>query len=175
MENLKQFICLVAFLTLSLNASAQYEWMYGELVLKSGDSLYGQIEIPKAARDIPRFGRQKVKFRTGPDSKTRKYGDKDISEIIFVPSQYEILYFYFIPVGKKRSLIMRELILGDMDLYTRTVSLGNPAERIMTGNPDFPVQYIAQDYDGRYSDYQEYYVKRIDEPYVTKILGIYDR
>ncbi|WP_406684023.1 hypothetical protein N1F78_15215 [Seonamhaeicola sp. MEBiC1930] len=154
------------FLTISVSYG-QYSWTKGELVLKNGDTLIGQIKLPMISKDLIAFNsKEKVKYRKNRKSKMVKYDEKLVSKIIFRNSDSEIAYFEFIKTSRKKSGLFKIICSGNATLYARSVSLTTSTPMYMHG----PNGGTWNHWHYSYFDFNEFYVLRESEEVASPLI-----
>lgn len=168
-------IALAFFLLTATFSYAQYDWTEGRIVLKNGDTITGQIELPMVSKDLITFGgSEKVKYRKDHKSEKIKYDETQVSQIIFKRSDTEIAYFEYVPVSDKHKGIFKVITRGKATLYGRMVSVTSSGYRngigVGFGSP------VSNNVPGgiwmyNSNDLDEFYVLRpnetVAEPLVT--------
>lgn len=158
---------LFFLLTISLSYS-QYNWTEGELVLKNGSTLKGKIKLPMISKNILAInGKEKVKYRTDRKSKTKKYDETQIAQVIFRKSATEIAYFEYIPTSKNKKGLFKVISAGKATLYARSVSISHSTPMYMGGGAyASPVNY----WHYSFSDFNEFYVIRENEKIASPLI-----
>lgn len=105
---------------------AQYDWTKGILVLKNGDTLVGEIELPMISKNLIAFnGEEKVKFRKDRKSEKVKYDETQVRKVIFKNSDTEIAYFEYVKLSETDKGLFKVITAGKVTLYARSVSVSS--------------------------------------------------
>ncbi len=120
---MKYKFLLFLFLSASLSYG-QYRWTNGQLVLKNGEILVGQIKLPMISKNLIAFnGKEKVKYRKKRKSKINKFDETQVKSVIFRRSDSEITYFEYIPISDNKKGLFQVITSGKATLYARSVSV----------------------------------------------------
>ncbi|MDC6387680.1 hypothetical protein PP182_03240 [Maribacter sp. PR1] len=120
---MKYKFLLFLFLSASLSYG-QYSWTNGQLVLKNGEILVGQIKLPMISKNLIAFnGKEKVKYRKKRKSKINKFDETQVKSVIFRRSDSEIAYFEYIPISDNKKGLFQVITSGKATLYARSVSV----------------------------------------------------
>jgi len=151
-------ITLLLLINLIVTLSyGQYDWTEGILVLKNGDTLAGQIQLPMISKDLIAFnGEEKVKYRKDRKSDKVKYDESQVSKVIFKNSDTEIAYFEYVKLSEKEKGLFKIIIKGKVTLYARSVSMSS-ANYMNTGGIGFSMWSYS------YYDFNEFYVLKENE------------
>jgi hypothetical protein len=145
----------------------QYDWTKGELVLKSGDTLKGQIKLPMISKNLIAFnGKEKVKYRKNRKSKKTKYDETQVKKVIFRNSDTEVAYFEFIQTSEKKKGLFKIISSGKATLYARSVSITNSTPMYMGG----PNGGTWNHWNYSFSDFNEFYVLKEDEKLASPLI-----
>src|SRR5690606_15019144 len=167
---MKYFLTLLVVIASTSFAHCQYDWSKGELVLKNGTSLNGLIKLPTVSKDLIAInGREKVRFKTNKKSKTEKYDETQVKQIIFRPSDTETAYFEYVPISKNKHGIFKVITRGNATLYGKTVSTTSSAPMYMGGPTGgvHPTHYMYS-----FNDYNEFYVMRENEAIASPLITV---
>lgn len=157
------FFCLLA---VSITYG-QYDWTKGELVLKNGDTLKGQIELPMISKNIIAFnGKEKVKYRKDRKSKKVDYDETQVEKVIFRNSDTEIAFFEYIQTSKNTKGLFKVISSGKTTLYARSVSITYSTPMFMAG----PNGGTFNHWNYSFSDFNEFYVLREDEETASPLI-----
>tara|TARA_B110000093_G_C12776938_1_gene328886 strand:- start:91 stop:711 length:621 start_codon:yes stop_codon:yes gene_type:complete len=158
---IKKYLIILTILCLS-SVHAQYDnWTPAKVILKNGKSFRGWVKFPKHSGGLISIGSTGFKYRKKKKGKTEKYGSDNVDEVIFGDEEFTTLHYKYVPIKKKKSVLMELAVRGKANLYTRTVLKRNS---IFTGNPNFPSTTT-------YYDDTQYYIIRNEEQKATLIAG----
>ena len=157
---------LFCLLTISFSYG-QYNWTKGELVLKNGDTLRGQIKLPMISKDLLAFnGKEKVKYRKDRKSKKVKYDETRVKKVIFRNSDTEIAFFEYLQTTKNKKGLFKVISSGKATLYARSVSVTSSTPMYMGG----PNGGTWNHWNYSYSDFNEFYVLREKEKIASPLI-----
>ena len=157
---------LFCLLTISFSYG-QYNWTKGELVLKNGDTLRGQIKLPMISKDLLAFnGKEKVKYRKDRKSKKVKYDETRVKKVIFRNSDTEIAFFEYLQTTKNKKGLFKVISSGKATLYARSVSVTSSTPMYMGG----PNGGTWNHWNYSYSDLNEFYVLREKEKIASPLI-----
>ncbi|WP_419211566.1 hypothetical protein ACNR9Q_12555 [Maribacter sp. X9] len=126
---------------------SQYTWTEGELLLKGGKTLVGELRIPIVSKDLIHFnGKSKVRFRNKEKGEKAAYDEEQVELMKFKYSESEIAYFKYIPVSENKKEIFCVVVSGKATLYGRTVGMTTTTPGILS-----------------FYNLNEFYVQRPDE------------
>lgn len=148
----------------------QYSWTEGTLVLKNGESLIGEIELPVPSRDLIRVrGKEKVKYRKNRKSKTTKFEEDQVDHIIFRNEKGETSKFEYVPVSKKKKELFQVVSSGRVTLYARKIATSAPVSTApgtgMAGGAHSAPVYLYS-----FTNFNEFYVLRKNEEAATPLI-----
>ena len=157
------FFCLLTFISYG-----QYDWTKGELILKNGDTLKGQIKLPMISKNLIAInGKEKVKYRKYRKSKKAKYDENQVMKVIFRNSDTEIAFFEYIQTSEKKKGLFKVISSGKATLYARSVSITNSTPMYMAG----PNGGTWNHWNYSFNDFNEFYVlkenQKIASPLIT--------
>tara|TARA_R110001583_G_scaffold35215_4_gene117423 strand:+ start:124 stop:759 length:636 start_codon:yes stop_codon:yes gene_type:complete len=157
---------LFCLLTISFTYG-QYDWTKGELVLKNGDTLRGQIKLPMISKNLIAFnGEEKVKYRKDRKSKKVKYDETRVEKVIFRNSDTEIAFFEYIQTSKNKKGLFKVISSGKATLYARSVSITSSTPMYMAG----PNGGTWNQWNYSFSDFNEFYVSREKEKIASPLI-----
>ncbi|WP_340065851.1 hypothetical protein [Ascidiimonas aurantiaca] len=150
-------ICLLLFNF----CNAQYSWTEGELFLKDGTILKGQIKIPTPGNVdvIALITKERVKFRKEKKSDKIKYGEEQVEKIVFKDLDSMHGHFEYQLVSKKKKKIVRVLHRGKINVFSKRVVITGGSSNMQTAIPSVPFN----------TNSDEFYVSREGDAYVTLI------
>lgn len=134
----------------SIICHGQYEWTEAYVILKNGESHYGQAKLIQ--RETLNFY-EKLIFRKDKESKTIKYRTREIEEVMFTIYKHEFaddaVYrsstdVFFVPVlthterNLKQYNLMQEIVSGDVSLYSRNI-INNTSSTVFGNNNSLPI------------------------------------
>lgn len=166
------------FILGSLFCEAQYVWTEAYVILKNGESHYGQAKLNQ--RETLNFS-EKLIFRKDKESKTIKYRTKEIEEVMFTIYKHEFaddaVYrsntdVFFVPVltYTKRNLkkynLMQEIVSGDVSLYSRNI-INNTSSTVFGNNYSLPINTSIKS-----DEEQELWLAKTDEVAMKLSSGI---
>ena len=159
-------ITLISLLLTAISYG-QYDWTKGELVLKNGDTLKGQIKLPMISKNLIAInGKEKVKYRKNRKSKKTKYDENQVRKVIFRNSDTEVAYFEFIQTSENKKGLFKVISSGKATLYARSVSITNSAPMYMGG----PNGGTWNHWNYSFSDFNEFYVLKEDEKIASPLI-----
>jgi len=149
-------ICLL----LATFCHAQYDWTEGELFLKDGTILKGEIKIPTPGNVdvIASVTKERVKFRKEKKSEKTKYNQEQVEKIVFKDLDSMHGHFEYRSVSKKKKKIVRVLHRGKINVYSKRVNMTS-ASPMHGGAPTMTFT----------SGSDEFYVSREGDSYITLI------
>lgn len=158
------FFCL---LTISLTYG-QYDWTKGELILKNGDTLKGQIKLPIISKNLVAFnGKEEVKYRKNRESNNIKYDETKVKKVIFRNSDTEIAFFEYVQTSKNKKGLFKVISSGKTTLYARSVSITSSTPIYMGGSNGGTWNH----WNYSFSDFNEFYIlkekAKIARPLIT--------
>ncbi|OIQ19410.1 hypothetical protein [Lacinutrix sp. MedPE-SW] len=157
---------LLCFFAITLSYG-QYAWTKGELVLKNGEILIGQIKLPMISKNLIAFnGKEKVKYRKNRKSKKVKYDETQVEKVIFKNSDTEVAYFEYIQTSKKKKGLFKIISSGEVTLYARSVSMTSSTPMHMGG----PQGTTWNHWHYSFSDFNEFYVLRENEKIASPLI-----
>lgn len=164
---MKLKITLISLLLTAISYG-QYDWTKGELVLKNGDTLKGQIKLPMISKNlIPINGKENVKYRKNRKSKKVKYDETKVKKVIFRNSDTEVAFFEYIQTSKNKKGLFKVISSGKATLYAKSVSITSSTPMYMAG----PNGGTWNHWNYSFNDFNEFYVlkenKKIALPLVT--------
>ena len=125
-------LVLVLFSNTYLSFS-QYTWTDGEVILKNGEIISGEIKIPVVSKDLVHFnGKSKVRVKSKLNGDKEVFDENEIELIRFKYSQSEIAHYKYIPVSTNKKEIFCVVITGTVTLYGRAVRMTSSSPGIMT-------------------------------------------
>lgn len=155
-------IILVLLTILSFSAiHAQYEWTPAKVILKNGSSFRGLVKFPIHSGGLVSIGTTKFKYKKNRKSTTNKYGSDTVDKVIFGDEQFATVQCQYVPINKNKSVLMKLVISGTVNLYTRTVSLYN---NTFIENKKSTITITTIDYNS------QYYIIREKEEVATLIV-----
>jgi hypothetical protein len=163
---MKTKITLLLLINLTVTLSyGQYDWTEGSLVLKNGDTLIGQIELPMISKNIIAFnGEEKVKFRKDRKSEKVKYDETQVAKVIFKNSDTEIAYFEYVKLSEKEKGLFKVITVGKVTLYARSVS-------VSSGNYMYGGGFNGGGmWAYSYSDFNEFYALKDSETIASPLI-----
>lgn len=156
------FFCLLTFVSYG-----QYNWTKGELVLKNGDTLKGQIKLPIISKNLITInGKEKVKYRKNRKSKNIKYDENQVMKVIFRNSDTEIAFFEYIQTSKNKKGLFKIISSGKASLYARSVSITNSTPMYMAG----PNGGTWNQWNYSFNDFNEFYVLKENEKIASPLI-----
>ena len=159
-------ITLISLLLTAISYG-QYDWTNGELVLKNGDTLKGQIKLPMISKNLIAFnGKEKVKYRKNRKSKKAKYDENQVRKVIFRNSDTEVAYFEFILTSEKKKGLFKVISSGKATLYARSVSITNSTPMYMGA----PNGGTWNHWNYSFSDFNEFYVLKENEKIANPLI-----
>ncbi|SIS46713.1 hypothetical protein SAMN05421766_10244 [Zobellia uliginosa] len=103
---------------------SQYTWTDGEIILKNGEIIVGEIKIPMVSKDLVHFnGKSKVRVKNKLNGDRTVFDENQVELIKFKYSESEIAYYKYIPVSKKKKEIFCIVTTGPVTLYGRAVGM----------------------------------------------------
>lgn len=163
-----KFIITVLLSLFSICCSyGQYNWTEGELVLKNGKSLHGQIKLQMISKDVIAInGKEKVKYRKDKTSKKVKYDETQVEKVIFKTSDSEISYFEYIQTSEKKKGLFKIISSGKVTLYARYVKVTNSSPTFTPGLNGGTWNHSHYSV----SNFNEFYVLRKSEKIATPLI-----
>ena len=158
------------FLLTFSNLNAQYSWTQGQLLLKNGDTLSGEIRLPVVSKNVVNFGgKEKVRYRKTSEAKTTKFKEEDVAKIIFHKDQNTATFIY-VPTSKRKKEIFEIVTRGKATLYARRVSVSGatPMFGAAAATGMGPLNYWSYSFD----NYNEFYVMRSGETVASPLITI---
>ncbi|MEP2279153.1 hypothetical protein [Maribacter sp.] len=117
-------IITFAFLLYCAISFSQYTWTNGEVILKNGNTISGEVKIPVVSKDLIHFnGKSKVRVKSKANGEKSVFDEAQVELIKFKFSEREIAYFKYIPVSKKKQEIFCIVNTGPVTLYGRSVAM----------------------------------------------------
>lgn len=148
----------------------QYDWTEGQLVLKNGDTLRGQIELPMISKDLITFnGTEKVKFRKDRKSDKVKYDESQVAKVIFKNSDTEVAYFEYVQLSEKTKGLFKVITKGKATLYARSVSVSSGNFMQGPSGPGFNSPNAGM-WVYSFNDFNEFYVLRENESIANPLI-----
>lgn len=145
----------------------QYDWTKGELVLKNGGTLKGQIKLPMISKNVIALnGKEKVKYRKNRKSKKIKYDETEVEKVIFRSSDIEIAFFEYIQTSKEKKGLFKIITSGKATLYARSVSMSSSSPAHMGG----PNGGNSTHWNYSFSNFNEFYVLKDDEKIASPLI-----
>lgn len=157
---LKNILIIFTILCFS-SVNAQYEWTPAKVILKNGTSFRGLVKFPKHSGGLISIGSTEFKYKKKKKSTTKKYGSDTVDQVIFGDEDFTTVHYKYVPIKKKKSVLMERVVRGKANLYTRTVLKSNST---FTGDPNFPST-------ATYYDDTQFYLIRDNEQKATLIAG----
>lgn len=157
---IKKFLLVLAFLCFS-SIHAQYVWTPAKVILKNGTSFRGLVKFPKHSGGLLSIGSTKFKYKKNKKAKAIKYGSDTVDEIVFGDENYATVNYKYVPIGKKRLVLMELEIRGKVSLYSRIVS---NVTSIPEFNPNIRDEIV-------YYDDRQFYLKRDNEEEAKLFIG----
>jgi hypothetical protein len=146
---------------------AQYDWTYGELLLKNGETLFGQIELPTVSKNLLNSeGNEKVRFRRDRKAKKIKFDASEVDEIIFRQGDSQVAHFKYVPISDNKEAIFQVISRGPVSLYARRVSVSTTSPNYRSKEDEDIIPY----WNYSYNETDEYYVKRRSEYNATPLI-----
>ncbi len=156
------FFSLLTFITYG-----QYDWTKGELILKNGDTLKGQIKLPMISKNLIAInGKEKVNYRKNRKSKKEKYDENQVIKVIFRNSDTEIAFFEYIQTSEKKRGLFKVISSGKATLYARSVSITNSSPMFMAGPNGGTWNY----WNYSFNDFNEFYVLKENEEIASPLI-----
>lgn len=157
---------LFCFMTVALTYG-QYSWTDGELVLKNGTTLKGQIKLPMISKNLIAFnGKEKVNYRKNKKSKKIKYDESQVEKVIVRNPDNEVAYFEYIQTSKRKKGLFKIISSGKATLYARSVSMTSSTPIYMAG----PTGGVWNHWVYSFSDFNEFYVLRKNEQIASPLI-----
>lgn len=161
------FLFLITFLTYG-----QYDWTKGELVLTNGDTLRGQIKLPKLSKNITAiYGKEKVKYRKNRKSKKKKYDESQVITVIFRNSESEIAFYEYLQISEKKKSLFKVIISGKVNLYARSISVANAAPMNILDSNIGAYNY-SNPWSYCFNNFNEFYVLRENEQIAAPLITV---
>jgi len=163
---MKTLIAFVVFLFMTTCSYGQYDWTEGELVLKNGDTLLGQMKLPIISKNLVAInGKEKVKYRKHRKAKKEKFDETQVEKLIFKNSDFETAYFRYIQTSENKKGLFKIITSGNATLYARNVSVSSGSPSYGGGiNGGFTYWSYS------YSNFNEFYVSRKDEKIASPLI-----
>lgn len=156
---MKLKITLISLLLTAISYG-QYDWTKGELVLKNGDTLKGQIKLPMISKNLIAInGKENVKYRKNRKSKKVKYDETKVKKVIFRNSDTEVAFFEYIQTSKNKKGLFKVISSGKATLYARSVSITSSTPMYMAG----PNGGTWNHWNYSFNDFNEFYVLKENE------------
>lgn len=120
---IKNILILFSIFCMSAAYSQNDEWIPAKIILKNGTSFRGQVKLPThsganlSSEGIMSFGDNKVSYRKNTKSPKKKYGSNEVDEIIFGDEQFATEHYKYVPIRKKKSILMELVVSGKVQLY----------------------------------------------------------
>lgn len=115
---------LLFFNMIAMNCYGQYDWTQGQLILKNGDTLVGEIRLPMISKNLVAInGEEKVTFRKHRQSEKTKYNESQVEKVIFKNSDSEVAYFEYVNLSETKKGLFKIITKGKAKLYARNVSM----------------------------------------------------
>jgi len=153
------FLILTFFIFFSVHA--QYEWTPAKVVLKNGSSFRGLVKFPLHSGGLISIGSTDFKYRKNRKSPRKKFGSDTVEEVIFGDEDFTTLHYVFVPIKKKKYVLMELVVRGKVNLYTRSVL---KSHSMFNADPNF--HSITTYYED-----SQFYLKRNNEQIAKLISG----
>ena len=157
---LKKIIILFTIICFS-SVHAQYEWTPAKVILKNGTSFRGLVKFPKHFGGLISIGSTEFKYKKKRKSGTVAYGHDTVEEVIFGDEDFTTVHYKYVPIKKKKFVLMELITSGKVSLYSRTVLRSQTS---FLGDPDFESTTFYDDTD--------YYLIRNTEEKAKYISGV---
>jgi len=119
----KIVLTLLLVITTTISFS-QYTWTNGEVILKNGKTISGEVKIPVVSKDLIHFnGKSKVRVKDETNGRKYVFNEDEVELIKFIYYDNEVAYFTYIPVSKKKKEIFCIITTGSVTLYGRAVGM----------------------------------------------------
>ncbi|WP_324027692.1 hypothetical protein QSV08_07015 [Maribacter sp. BPC-D8] len=133
---------------------SQYTWTNGEVILKNGKTITGEVKIPVVSKDLVHFnGKSKVRVKNNINGDKSVFNEDQVELIKFIYSEKEIAYFKYIPVSTKKKEIFCIVTTGAVTLYGRSVGMTSTRPGTIT-----------------FHNLNEFYAQRANEDIATPLL-----
>ncbi len=133
---------------------SQYTWTTGEVILKNGKTISGEVKIPVVSKDLIHFnGKSKVRVKNKTNGSKSVFNEDEVALIKFIYSEREITYFKYIPVSKKKQEIFCIVSTGPVTLYGRSVAMTSTHPGVIS-----------------FHNLNEFYAQRANETIATPLL-----
>ncbi|RDY59597.1 hypothetical protein DX873_09485 [Flagellimonas nanhaiensis] len=147
-----------------ISSYGQYDWKYGELVLKNNDTIKGFIQIPMISRGTL-TNSKKIKFKENLEGKITRYDHTSANKLIFKDLNNENSLFEYIRTSPSKVQLFKRIYTGNkIRLYARMVS------DVSHSHPD--ANGFVQKTVWRPSDFNEYYAQRKYERNATALIKV---
>jgi len=120
----KYTIAILILLLTTYISNAQYTWTTGEVILKNGAIVSGEVKIPIVSKDLIHFnGKSKVRVRNKSNRTKSVFNEDQVDHIKFIYGKNEFAYYKYIPVSEKKKEIFCVVTTGSVTLYGRAVGI----------------------------------------------------
>ena len=116
---MKKIITLTILLLSITFSYGQYDWTKGELILKNGDTITGDLKLPLINKGAL-ANSHKIKYRNGEQSKITKYDYTNVDKVILKDLNNEISIYEYVKTSKSRFQLFR-LIKSSIVIYSCSV------------------------------------------------------
>jgi hypothetical protein len=154
-------ILLILTILCFYSVHAQYDWTPAKVILKDGTSFRGLVKFPLHSGGLISIGSTAFKYKKNKKSPKKKYGSDSIEEVIFGDEDFTTVHYKYVPIKKKKSVLMELVVRGRVNLYTRSVL---KSHNMFTGNSNFPSTTT-------YYEDSQFYFKRNNEQTAKLIAG----
>ena len=140
-------LILIIFTNMHL-AFSQYTWTDGEVILKGGEVLSGEIRIPLISKDLISFnGKSKVRVKNKSNGKRAVFDENQVELIKFIYPDSKIAYYKYIPVSKNKKELFCIVTSGSATLYGRAVRMTSSSPGMMTFHNlnEFYIQRLGEE------------------------------
>lgn len=154
-----KYILIIFTIFCFSSAYSQHEWTPAKVILKNGTSFRGLVKFPKHSGGLISIGSTAFKYKKNRKSKTEKYGNEAVQEVIFGDEAFATVHYKYVPIRPNKHILLKEVVCGKVSLYSRTVLLFQD-----TYLPDLNPKIT-----GYYYDDTQFYLKRKQEQ-VAKLI-----
>jgi len=148
----KIVLTLLLVITTTISFS-QYAWTNGEVILKNGKTISGEVKIPVVSKDLIHFnGKSKVRVKDETNGRKYVFNEDEVELIKFIYYDNEVAYFTYIPVSKKKKEIFCIITTGSVTLYGRAVGMTSSYPGMIT-----------------FDNLNEFYAQRANEEIATPL------
>ena len=119
------------------------------------------VKFPKHSGGLISIGSTEFKYKKSKKEKTTKYGSETVDEVVFGDEYFATLHYKYVPIKKTKSVLMKLVVRGKANLYTRTVLKSNNTFNANL-DPNFPSVTT-------YYDDTQFFIIRIGEQKATLI------